>query len=280
MSSAIRLARDTMRPLIGGQLEYQIRRGISRIIPIAHRSAHPHVAHACLWKTGSQWVRLILSDPRMLRWSGHLPYMWNYIRDDARSRSQFQAAPRSLALIAYAPPEQIAALSVRDDTRCFFVVRDPRKMLVSWYYSTRYTHRSTPAIEAHRAAVHGQGDAEAFSYFARAFVAEFGPIFEGWSNTGENALVVRFEDLTGPEGLTVWRQVLDHLDWRAPKTTLERVLDTYSIEKLAPSRRGYAKEDKYAMRGQRDLSLLETLDPINPAQKLLFEWGQRYGYDQ
>ncbi len=276
---ALRTARTVLRPMIDGPLEYRIRRRAGRLIPARDTSGPAHLFHACVWKTASQWVRLILSDPRLLRHSGHQPFIWAHLRDDPRAMAQYCKAPRSLLLTGYGTPERI--LGLRDTAmRGIFVIRDPRALLASWITSTRYTHRPNAGVLAHRAQMADMNDTDALAYAARAFVAEFGPVLEGWHQTGPETLPVRFEELTGPNRLDIWRGVLAHLGMSVPEQVLIRVLATYRIEALAPSGSGarMARADKYALRGQRPWQTIARARTHVPGLEPIFGWAEQFGY--
>jgi hypothetical protein len=271
----LRRARDLLRPMVDGPLEYRMRRAVGRLIPARDATGPPHLFHACAWKTGSQWVRLILSDLRLLRYGGHAPFIWAHLRDLPGHLEGYQATSRTLLLTGYGPPETLFGL--RDTPmRGIFVIRDPRALLASWITSTRYTHRPNAGVLAHRKAMAGMSEADALAYAGRAFVTEFAPVLDGWRKTGPETLPVRFEDLTGEAGEAVWQAVLAHLGIQVPDQVLRAVLRTYRIEALASPHPQPAEADKYALRGRRSWEGfaqgdLPTLEP-------LFDWARAYGY--
>lgn len=273
----LRIARDLLRPVIDGPFEYRVRRGIGRALPPVDASGPAHLFHACAWKTGSQWVRLILSDPRILRYGGHAPFIWAHLRDRPGDLETYRATKRTLLLTGYGPPDTLRHLRPTP-MRGVFVIRDPRVLLASWITSTRYTHRPNPEVCAHRRAMDALPETEVLAYAIRAFLAEFGPVLDGWRAPDPQTLPVRFEELTGPDGEGVWHRVLEHLGLPVPGPVLRAVLNTYRIEALSGPPAQRAEADKYALRGQRawkdlaqtpqDLALLEPL----------FAWARSYGY--
>lgn len=280
MTSALRHARDILRPLVSFEMEYRLRRGAFRLLPTRGVAPGPqHVVHACAWKTASQWVRLILSDPRIYRHSGCLPFPYATVRARPAEARTYRRAKRSVLLAAYESAETIEALSGNKALNSFFVIRDPRMTLVSWYYSTRFTHRPTAGVLAHRAAMEGMTDSAAFSYCASAFAAEFGPILDSWAARAGTARIVQFEALTGPEGATVWADLLAGLGFTVPTATLESVLDTYSISNLAPAAGKGEKDDKYAARGRREWPDFLTPEDNRRIGELLTGWVSTFGYE-
>ena len=267
---ALRVARDVLRPFIDGPLEYRLRRYANRIVPPVHLSGAPHLFHACAWKTGSQWVRLILSDPRVLRHCGHAPFIWAHLRDLPNHRDTYLRTQRSLLLTCYVKPEDVFAL--RDQPmRGVFVIRDPRVLLASWISSVRYTHRPNTGVLAHRTAMSEMSETRAYQYATHAFVTEFKPLLEAWLCTGSETCVARFEDLTGMESFQAWKSICLHLEIDIPDAVLASVLQTYRIDALSV-RNTDSKADKYALRGQRRLS--ELIDIPEPIERL----AKAYGY--
>ena len=248
---ALRVARDVLRPFIDGPLEYRLRRYANRMVPPVQLSGAPHLFHACAWKTGSQWARLVLSDPRVLRHCGHAPFIWAHLRDLPNHHEIYSQARRSLLLTCYAKPQDVIA-SREQPMRGIFVIRDPRVMLASWISSLRFTHRPNAGVLKHRAAMSGMSEAKAQAYATQAFVTEFKPLLDAWLCTGPETFVTRFEDLTGSEGFQIWKAVFLHLKIDVPDDVLSSVLKTYRIDALA-IKGSESAADKYAVRGQRRL---------------------------
>ncbi len=51
-------------------------------------------------------------------------------------------------------------------------------------------------------------------------------------------MLVRFEDLIGPEHVPIVERLFNHCDIRMPRAALEEVLHTHSFEKLSGRRQG------------------------------------------
>ncbi|WP_297105308.1 sulfotransferase domain-containing protein [uncultured Devosia sp.] len=155
-------------------------------------------------------------------------------------------------LACYGTPEHASIQLDGAPFRSIFVVRDPRALLVSWYFSTRFSHVSTEGVERHRQAMEGLNEEQALTYMISEFEKEFVPVFEAWLNRIENSVdckLVRFEDLIGASQKQTWMDIFDHLDILTSPGTLNAVLDTYSIGKLRGNKSNPDK--KYAAAGQR-----------------------------
>lgn len=266
----LRTIRDAVRPFLNLQSEYVLRRAALRLMP-AHRAPTPHLIHACVWKTGSQWIRLILSDPRTYRHSGRLPFVWHKLGDSSVSS-------RAALLASYASPEEAYRVVPRDRARVFFVMRDPTRLFASWYVSTLVTHPLNPRITELRRLCAEKSEPERVRLLLELFEAESLGKIRAWieeANSNPSVKLVRFEDLSGPSGSIVWSDLMAHLEIDIPENELAAVLKTYRVENLRKSSGG---EDKYAKSGQTDLT---TFSDDHSRQLILestAELGQALGY--
>lgn len=278
-ASLLRMTRDFLRPLVSADLEYRIRRTSYRLIPVATPTTAPlKIVHACVWKTASQWVRLVLSDPRLYRATGCVPYVSAHLRHNPASLKAFQAENRAVLLAAYEAPDKVLEMCGGATPKVFFVVRDPRAMLVSWYESTRFTHRPTDGVMAHRKAMEGMSDSDAFAYCTERFVEEFGPILDSWLDVRDTVCIIRFEDLTGKDSHQVWQDLFSFLGLTVSSDLQKAVLSTYSVESLAGRRSADTKSDKYAARGKRKWPEDVDAITISKAEELLERWRVDFGY--
>ena len=139
------------------------------------------------------------------------------------------------------------------DVRGFHVIRDPRDLLVSVYFSHRYSHsESHEEIARNRAQLAGRDDQEGLRYmmdesaFFNRVVEEFG----AWNYERDNFFETTFEKLTGgPE--RAFRAIFDFLGLEVGERELRAVLDRNSFSNLkdAWAARNPAAEVNHYRRG-------------------------------
>jgi hypothetical protein len=161
-----------------------------------------NVYYCCSQKTGSQWLKQILIDPAFYQATGLkvLPYValgMKYARVD-------RAMPLHTVLThLYAGYGAYAAIPKPERFKTFYIVRDPRDAVVSWYYSARFSHNLIDPIPWLRERLNAVSFEDGMTFLIDA-LAEWGFFdcqrswcSEGWSDPAVR--VFRYEDLAGDE---------------------------------------------------------------------------------
>lgn len=203
-----------------------------------------NVYHCCVHKTGSQWLRAILSDRRIQEFSGlghHLYQRALPARSEQRRITERTFAKpfptRTIVSPLYVDFGNFAAMPKPDDYRAFFVTRDPRDIVVGWYFSRRYGYVVTERakhlqVDVLSALSHADGLMHSIEYLADYGLYSALGSWVGASDKDPNVLVVRYEDLSRPDNLEVVRQLFAHCQIDVPDTVLRQLLRDYDFERL------------------------------------------------
>jgi hypothetical protein len=127
----------------------------------------------------------------------------------------------------------------------FFVQRDPRDILISWYFSNRFSHRPTFTVNHQRRALVHMSERDGVLATIDRFDG-IAAMLRSWREAASidpTIRIVRYEDLTGADAVDVWGEVLAHCDIVVPQDVLRRILKTYSFLKISGGRRP-GEEDK------------------------------------
>jgi hypothetical protein len=217
-------------------------------VRVLNRSRYDNVFHCCVQKTGSQWLKSLLTDVRTYQHSGLLHHVWPPLSERATwqrlpldRRSVPDAFPtRRIVGPLYISYDGFIAAPKHGAWRAFFVLRDPRDLLVSYYFSARYSHvlhndPTRPLFQA-RQALANVSDEEGLIYMIR-FAGERGlfATLRSWTKAlaDDRVLLVRFEDLVGKGSHTAFRQLFTFLDISMPDPVLSDVLEAYSFRRLS-----------------------------------------------
>lgn len=217
---------------------------------VRHRSAARNVYFACVQKTASRWLRRILKDERVFRACGleYLDYIATLPPSELRSLTDIRFPdgfpPRTIVGPLYTAYEGYVSIPKPDDYRAFFVMRDPRDIVVSWYYSMRYSHASMEGrFDEVREDLGSRSEREGLKR-AMDLLAGSAQLFPGlrsWAGAqarDDRVLLVRYEDLTGPNAAEAFAQLFEHCDFRLDGAALTELLAEHSFERMAGRRQG------------------------------------------
>jgi len=148
----------------------------------------------------------------------------------------------------YTDFKNFAVLPKPERYKAFFVMRDPRDLIVSMYFSSRYSHTPVGNIPKVRELLNDMSQADGIRYTIR-YLEDFGfyAALRSWVNSSksdDNVLLLRFEELIVNDNLEIFKRLFAHTDIRIPEETLYQLLQDYSFERLSGRRQG--EEDKYA----------------------------------
>jgi Sulfotransferase domain len=215
-----------------------------RLSRVARRSELHNVFHCCVHKTGSQWIRKVLADPDVYRATGLRTYAYQpRLSESQRNRRypdiRFDRAFPLHRIVSplYITYEGFAALPKSSPWRAFFVVRDPRDVVVSWYFSTFASHPTgnNPGMQRTRDHLHALGEAEGLVHSV-GHLADYGlfQALQSWASVRvPQVLVVRYEDLIGSGAERSWTQLLDHCDVAMDPGRRRALLERYSFRSLS-----------------------------------------------
>src|SRR5947209_3617806 len=124
-------------------------RGSAHDAAVRHRSAYRNIYHCTVQKSASQWLRALLADPRTFPYCGmrplHPEHRFPNGHDPRPLKARhFDAAFPIGAIVTpfYVSHAAFAALPRPEPYRALFVMRDPRDVVTSWYFSIKFSHPS------------------------------------------------------------------------------------------------------------------------------------------
>jgi hypothetical protein len=229
------------------KLKYLAMQSRVKLVRPKYRTPVRNVYHCTVHKSGSQWIRNVMQDYRVYQYSGlHAHHYESHLPDGIDGR---RITERVLPSIM---PEKTAVTPIYSDLgsyqkttkpgdyRGLFVVRDPRDVVVSWYFSARYSHRPMGRVLETRQVL-GDLPVEEGLMYAIDWLGDFG-LFEAvgsWfepEQLTDNERIFRYEDLNGPEGVDTFRELFAHCDIRLPEDLLGKLVADHSFENLSGGR--------------------------------------------
>ncbi len=243
------LALRQARRVIPKAWQFPLQRSVLRLTRVRHRSPHGNLYHCCVHKTASQWVKGVLSHRKVYAACGLLPYSYQRTLPggvDTRplhDRSFGEPFPPSTIVTPlYLTYGRFAELSKPASYRAFFVARDPRDVITSFYHSHRSNHPMVGTVADNRAKLNTMPVEDGLVYTIDT-LWERGHLraLLSWADAAgqdPSATLVKYEDLTGPLQHDHFRALMDFLGVAISDDDLAAVLDAMSFENLTGRTRG------------------------------------------
>ena len=233
---------------------------VKRLVPIAvknrlkvspffvrYRSSSVNVYHCTVYRTGSQWMRRILTDRRVCRYSGQL-YEMHFQRifgtaehpDQTVTYEVFPYAEpfrKGWIVSLYASHENYAHIPKPENHKTFFVFRNPRDIVVSHYFASRRDAQNLNSPHYRKLA--NPEDGIPWMIDTLENMGLFSSL-RSWASMPEDdsrLLLLRFEDLTGPRQFEVFRNLFAYCDIDMPDGVLRELLEDHSFRALSGGRR-------------------------------------------
>ncbi|MEV6491450.1 sulfotransferase domain-containing protein [Actinoplanes sp. NPDC051633] len=200
-------------------------------VPVSARCEFANVYHCAVRKTASQWINAIFSDPIVYRHSDLLPYVPRYY--SWRHPQAFP--PGRVVLSLFVSRKGFNAIPKPRRHRTFFVMRDPRDIVVSDYFSTRDSHTPMGDIPEQRRILRGLPVKDGLLHMI-GHLAKKGTFrsLRSWATApaDEAVRLVKYEDLTGERQAEELESVLRHCGITIPAADLETLLARYSFSNM------------------------------------------------
>lgn len=241
----------------GSSLALQARTSLTLV---AARSPYTNVYYCGTIKSGSQWLCSMFSDIEVYRYSGLRFYDFIHRYFDGREpRFRMTERPYHTPF----PPHTLTGtfcidyasfqtIPKPDQWRAFFVHRDPRDLVVSWYYSSRISHivlgKDTLAV---REALLQRNLEDGLCY-AIDWLANYGMFasLASWRECRDpNVKLVHYEDLISEEAPRHFTELFDFIGVQMPPAVQASLLEAYSFRTLSGREKGQGDNQSHVRKG-------------------------------
>ncbi len=231
---------------------------------------YTNVYHCCVQRTASQWFRRVFNDETFYRHTGL--YVEPYIEVGLNSAAITAPFPRrSMVVHLYVNRSTFEEIAKPAEHAGFFVTRDPRDIVVSFYFAALRSHKPIGIIPALRSKLTGLDWEEGMAVTIDAL--EDVGLFRAqrsWGPPAPGAVipVLRYEDLA-VDHVGFLRGLFDHLRVPISDSELEQLCERKSFQALTGRAQGVEDVNSHLRSGvpgdwQRYMtpSLLLRLDDV------------------
>jgi hypothetical protein len=205
----------------------------------------------------------ILSDPETFRYSGLSHYHYHRksggpdFRTTTDSTFNTPFPVHTIVSPLYITYGHYRSMTTIGNKRAFFVLRDPRDLIVSWYFSTRDNHvldsdlrnplytarRRLRSMDQHDGLRYGIDYWQSRGRFASLLSWSVGAMDD------PDVLIVRYEDLVSDQSLEFFAKLFAFLDIDMPRASLAGLLEGYSFSRLTGRNSGQENDHSHLRRG-------------------------------
>ena len=202
------------------------------------QSKYVNIYHCCTQKTASQCFRRIFSDECFYRHTGLLSVP--YKRIGLNQANLKRGIPnRCIGVHLYINYSTFANMKKPQSYKAFFILRDPRDIVISWYYSAKYSHRLISVIPELRGNLERLSFDDGVKYIIDK-IADYGTFSaqRSWVSDGvniSNTRVFRYEDFA-TDNAAFFKDLFNFLDVAIPTAEFENLLKKNSFESLSQGR--------------------------------------------
>jgi len=208
----------------------------------AHSNPAPApVYHITHWKAGSQWVRGVLEDASPERFILPTPGMQ---AGDLPGPGKVHGIYSPLYMPRWVFDASPAATAPH---RKFFVIRDLRDTLISWYFSLLSTHDANPAVESHRRRLESLTTEDGLLHLiAHPDFYAVCSIPASWLGAPDPC--IRYEQLIADPHLWFAR-IFEHCEIAAPDDRQRAAVDRWMFQNMASRQPGEELRSSHMRKG-------------------------------
>ena len=206
-------------------------------VRVRQRLPFDNVYHCCTQKTASQWFRALFQDPTFHAHTGLVPRPYVQLGlDQASITEPFPAG--TIATHLYVNHQTYADIPKPADYRTFFVLRDPRDAVVSWYFSALHSHIPVHPIPELRAGLSERDRSDGFCFLIDRLDA-FGTFRaqRSWIEAAPDprVAILRYEDLVA-DTAGFLNRLFAHLGMDVPRHVTLGLAANYGFARFSGGR--------------------------------------------
>lgn len=243
------LSNQKVRNLIPSYVKSWIAENRVLLYPIRKKSKFTNIYHCCIHKTGSQWIRKIFSDPLIYKYTGMRTFNYQSRYGEVRklkNRIFVEPFPYNRIITPlYVNYYNFSKIPKPFLYKSIFIMRDPRDIVVSWYFSTAYSHpiknKKDKLYNLRNELIKlSITDGLIFSIQYLNSVGLFDAL-RSWKEN-ENELdelkIFKYENLSGANGLEYFKNFFRFLDINLLNKEIKLLINKYSFKNLSGRDKG------------------------------------------
>lgn len=223
-------------------------------------SPYKNIYYCCTQKTASQWFKAVFDDFAVYKYTGLEVFHFNQYLDQLQEACTDGSTPRwefasrlysghaaniplpkrTIGTHFYISYTSYLTIPKPKRYRTFFIQRDPRDIVVSWYFSVKNSHSPIGLVPKFRDELNGLSLSDGLKYSIDKL--EERGIFHvqrSWmdiSEDYENIKIFRYEDFA-PDNYSFLKNLFDYLEIVMPEREFDALYDRHRFEEYSGDRK-------------------------------------------
>ncbi|MGK7899288.1 MAG: tetratricopeptide repeat protein [Xenococcus sp. (in: cyanobacteria)] len=207
-------------------------------LEIIKHSPYDNIYYCCTQKTASQWFKSVFNDPAVYQYTGLVTRP--YVQLGLRYASFNQALPQgTIGTHLYIDYPTYLSIPKPESYKTFFVLRDPRDAVVSWYFSAKYSHNLISVIPELRRDLAQLNLSDGLKYIIdRLEEFSYFKAQRSWLTIDDyqpNIAIFRYEDLVSSNNSFI-RKLFRYLNIEIPEEELTALCEKHKFENITKGR--------------------------------------------
>jgi len=201
------------------------------------------IYHCCIQKSGSRWFKKVFSDKIIWQQNKLLLHdpSNNFITEDQIILQKLKKLPNDLIISPlYIRYPEFDTLQKPDAHKTFFIARDPRDLIISNYFSLKYSHDPYhPYILKMREKLNSMSQDDGITNIINSFTAGTKKTLDGWfKQKSKKIKLIKFEEIFGEKQYNVFSRLLKHCNINISTTDIKFLLEKYSFKNISGRKQG------------------------------------------
>ena len=205
-----------------------------------------NIYHCTVHKAGSRWLRNVLADKIVYAKTGMKFFSYQDLlpgkHDPRKVTDRFFYLPfpeKRIVTPLYISYDCYTHILKPSAYKSIYIYRDPRDVLVSYYYSVKQSHVPMGNIDTHRNALTDMEKEKGLIYAIDTLAAQgVWDSMRSWRDTHDaNLLCIRYEDLISEQYEERFTELLTHLHIHLSTSKFGELLQKYQFKSMSGGRK-------------------------------------------
>ncbi len=203
------------------------------------QSPYENIYHCCSQKTASQWFKAVFADLTFYKYTRLEALPFSQLGNPNEFTFNEPFPKHKIVTHLYIGYPSYLSIAKPEKYKTFFVLRDPRDIVISWYFSTKNSHVPIGEIPARRKELQDLSLSEGLKYTTDILNKGTFESQKSWLQGAEdeqNVKIFRYEDLAYDHN-SFLNQLFQYLDILIPEKEFTALCDRHKYERYSKGRK-------------------------------------------